>query len=72
METYNQFLRAHQSVNKNAARTRQAVLLALVSNPQAIKQAPMSKEPRYPAGRVIQGIPPDIWVSPPSSAADME
>ena len=72
VETYNQFLRAHQSVNKkNAARTRQAILLALVSNPQAIKQAPMSEEPRYPAGRVIQGIPPNIRVSPPSSAADM-
>ena len=67
--TYNQFLRAHHSVNKkNAARTRHATLLALVSNPHAIKQAPMNEEPRYPAGRVTQGIPPDIRVSPPSSA----
>jgi hypothetical protein len=66
----NQFFRAHHSVNrKNAARTRHATLLALVSNPHAIKQAPMSEEPRYPAGRVIQGIPPDIRVSPPSSGS---
>lgn len=68
-ETYNQFLRAHHRVNrKNAARTRHATLLALVSNPHVIKQAPMNEEPRYPAGRVIQGMPPDIRVSPPSSA----
>lgn len=66
----NQFLRAHHSVNrKNAARTRHAILLALVSNPHAIKQAPINEEPRYPAGRVIQGIPPDIRVSPPSSGS---
>lgn len=70
LNTYNQFLRAHQSVNrKNAARTRDAILLAFVSKPHAINAAPISPEPRYPAGRVIQGIPPDIRVAPPSSAA---
>jgi hypothetical protein len=67
--TYKKFLLAHQSVNKKKpANTRLAILLALVSNPQAIKAAPMKEEPRYPAGRVIHGIPPDISVAPPSSA----
>ena len=68
-ETYNQFRLAHQSVNKkNAARIIVATLLALVLNPHVMSAAPMSDEPRYPAGRVSQGIPPDIRVAPPSSA----
>ena len=40
-----------------------AILLAL-----AIRQAPMKEDPRYPAGRVNDRMPPDILVSPPSSA----
>lgn len=63
------FLRAHQRVKrKNTARTMQATLLALMSKPHAIRQAPMNDEPRYPAGSVMKGIPPDILVAPPSSA----
>lgn len=53
---------------KNPARINVAILLALVLNPHVIKAAPMRDEPRYPAGRVSQGIPPDIRVAPPSSA----
>ena len=68
--TYNQFRLAHQSVNKkNAARTREATLLALMLNPHAMREAPMNEEPRYPAGRVMMGTPPDMRVAPPSSAA---
>lgn len=60
---------AHQSVKmKKTARTRLATLLALVSNPHAMSAAPIKPEPRYPAGRVSQGIPPDMVVAPPSSA----
>jgi hypothetical protein len=70
--THSQFLRAHHNVKrKNTPRARQAILLALVSNPHAIRQAPMSEDPRYPAGRVIHGMPPDMRVSPPSSAIRM-
>lgn len=53
---------------KKAARARLAILLALVLKPQAMRQAPMKEEPRYPAGKVKAGIPPDILVAPPSSA----
>jgi hypothetical protein len=53
---------------KNTAMTSEAILLAFVLNPHAIKQAPINEEPRYPAGRVSQDIPPDILVTPPSSA----
>ena len=64
-----QFLRAHHRVNrKKAAKTIDATLLAFISNPHAIKQAPMNDDPRYPAGRVMKGIPPDMRVAPPSSA----
>ena len=67
--TYTQLFRAHQSVKrKKAAMTRDATFAAFVSNPQTMSAAPMSDEPRYPAGRVTQGIPPDIRVAPPSSA----
>jgi hypothetical protein len=68
-DTHNKLRRAHHSVNKkNTASTRLAILLAFVSNPHAIKQAPMKEEPRYPAGRVIHDMPPDMRVAPPSSA----
>jgi hypothetical protein len=71
--TYSQFFRAHQSViKKNTARTRDATLEAFVSNPQAMSAAPMKEEPRYPAGRVSQGMPPDMEVTPPSSAGSTE
>lgn len=53
---------------KNAARTKEATLLALVSKPQVMSAAPIKEEPKYPAGRVNQGIPPDMLVEPPSSA----
>ena len=46
----------------------EATLLALVLKPHAIRHAPMKDEPRYPAGRVIQGMPPDMEVAPPSLA----
>jgi len=49
-----------------------AILLAFVLNPQTIRHAPMKEEPRYPAGRVIQEIPPDILVAPPSSAENLK
>ena len=52
--------------------TREAILLALVLKPHAIKHAPMNEDPRYPAGRVKQGTPPFIRVEPPSSAANGE
>jgi len=66
-----QFLLAHQSVKrKNTASTIDAILLALVLNPHAIKHAPMNEDPRYPAGRVNHGIPPDIAVEPPSSGSN--
>ena len=66
--TYKISRRAHQSVNKkNPASTKDATLLAFVSNPQAIRQAPMKLDPRYPAGSVNHGIPPDMRVAPPSS-----
>jgi len=45
-----------------------ATLLALALNPQVIRQAPMKEDPRYPAGRVNDEMPPDILVTPPSSA----
>lgn len=68
-ETHRRFRLAHQSVNmKNTARTRLATLLALVSNPHAMSAAPIRPEPRYPAGSVIHGMPPDMLVAPPSSA----
>lgn len=54
---------------KNTASTIDATLLALVLNPHAIKQAPMNEEPRYPAGNVSQDMPPDMDVTPPSSAS---
>ena len=64
-------LLAHQRVNKKkTAIIRVAILLALISNPHAIKQAPMNEDPRYPAGRVMSGIPPDMRVAPPSSAEE--
>ena len=46
-------------------------MLALVSKPHAMSAAPIRPEPRYPAGRVSQGIPPDMLVAPPSSAVRM-
>ena len=49
-------------------RTSVATFDAFVSNPQAIRQAPIKLLPRYPAGSVIAEIPPDILVIPPSSA----
>ena len=68
-----QLLLAHHSVKrKNTASTIDAILLALVLNPHAIKHAPMNEEPRYPAGRVNHGIPPDIAVEPPSSAVEFD
>ena len=67
--THRRLRRAHQSVKiKNAASTRLATLLAFVSNPHAISAAPIRPEPRYPAGSVSHGIPPDMLVAPPSSA----
>lgn len=67
--TTNKLCLSYHNVNKkNAAITMDAILLAFVLNPQAMKQAPINEEPRYPAGRVIQDTPPDIRVSPPSSA----
>ena len=69
IDTYSQSLLAHHSVNKkNTARTIEATLLALVLKPHAIRHAPMKDEPRYPAGRVIQDMPPDMEVAPPSLA----
>ena len=50
------------------ARTIVATFDASVSNPQAMRQAPIKLLPRYPAGSVMRGIPPDILVAPPSSA----
>lgn len=45
--TYKRFLRAHHKVNrKKTARTRVATLLAFVSKPHAMRQAPMKHEPR--------------------------
>jgi hypothetical protein len=45
--THNQSRLAHQSVNrKKTANTNDAILLAFVLNPHAIKQAPMKDEPR--------------------------
>jgi len=67
--THRTFRLAHHSVKiKNAARTMLATLLALVSNPHAMSAAPIRPEPRYPAGKVSQEIPPDMVVAPPSSA----
>ena len=46
-QAYSQFRLAHHSVKrKNTARTRDATLLALMSNPHAMRQAPMKLEPR--------------------------
>ena len=68
-----QLLLAHQRVKrKNTASTIDAILLAFVLNPHAIKHAPMNEDPRYPAGRVNHGIPPDIAVEPPSSAVEID
>lgn len=68
-KTYKTLRLAHQSVKmKKTARTRLATLLAFVSNPHAMSAAPIKPEPRYPAGSVSQGIPPDMVVAPPSSA----
>ena len=53
---------------KTYARTIVATFDASVSNPQAMRQAPIKLLPRYPAGSVMIGIPPDILVAPPSSA----
>lgn len=45
--THNQLRFAHQSVNKKkTAMTIDAILLAFVSNPHAIKDAPIKDEPR--------------------------
>lgn len=45
--TYNQSLLAHHRVNKkNTASTILAILLAFVSNPHAMRAAPMKEEPR--------------------------
>ena len=45
--TDSQLLLAHQRVKrKKPAMTRLAILLALVSNPHAIRHAPMRDEPR--------------------------
>lgn len=49
---------------KITASTRVAILEAFVSKPQVIMQAPRKLLPRYPAGRVQMGIPPDIRVAP--------
>lgn len=63
------FLLAHHRViRKTTPITMVATLLASISNPQAIRHAPMNEDPRYPAGRVIRLMPPDIFVAPPSSA----
>jgi len=44
---YSKFRLAHQRVNrKKAASTNEAILLASVLKPQAIKHAPMKEEPR--------------------------
>jgi hypothetical protein len=67
--TDTQLRRAHQRVKtKKPARANEAILLAFSLKPQAMSAAPTREEPRYPAGRVIQGIPPDMRVAPPSSA----
>lgn len=57
----------YDSTNTHA-RTIVATFDASVSNPQAMRQAPIKLLPRYPAGSVMAGIPPDILVAPPSSA----
>jgi hypothetical protein len=45
--THSQFRFAHQSVNKKkTAITIDAILLAFVLNPHAIKQAPIKDEPK--------------------------
>lgn len=70
---HSQFFLAHHRVNmKKKANTSDAILLADSLNPHAIKAAPIKDEPRYPAGKVSQGIPPDILVTPPSSAKEGE
>jgi hypothetical protein len=61
----------HKVIKKNPASARQAIFEAFSLKPQAIKHAPMKDEPRYPAGKVIQGIPPLMLVAPPSSAASL-
>ena len=57
----------YDSINTHA-RTSVATFDASVSNPHAMRQAPIKLLPRYPAGSVMIGIPPDILVAPPSSA----
>jgi len=65
-----QFRLAHHNVNKkNPAKHNVATLLASVSKPHVISAAPMRDDPRYPAGRVSQGTPPDMRVAPPSSGS---
>lgn len=69
--THSQFLLAHQRlIRKMTAKTKVAILLASKSYPQAIRAAPMKELPKYPAGRVNQGIPPLILVAPPSSGSN--
>jgi hypothetical protein len=46
-------LLAQNKVNKKKpAKTSDAILLAVMSNPHAMRAAPMKAEPVYPAGRV--------------------
>ena len=62
-----QSLRAHHSVSKkHTPRAILATLLATISNPQKISSAPISEDPRYPAGKVIALMPPRMCVTPPS------
>jgi len=62
-----QSLRAHQSVSrKPTPSAMEAILLATISNPQKVSRAPISDEPRYPAGNVKALFPPSMWVTPPS------
>lgn len=62
-----QSLRAHHSVNKKQTpSTMLATLLATMLKPQKVKSAPISELPRYPAGSVMNCLPPRMCVTPPS------
>ena len=62
-----QSLRAHHNVSKkHTPKAILATLLATMSNPQKISNAPINEDPRYPAGKVIALMPPRMCVTPPS------
>jgi hypothetical protein len=68
----NQSFLAHHNVNKkHTPSTILATLLATMLKPQNVSSAPIRLDPRYPAGSVMNCLPPRMCVTPPSCGSKL-